>query len=33
MTDHLLRSVEFKESADGTRVRVTAIDVLIETAF
>jgi hypothetical protein len=27
------RSVEFKESADGTRVRVAAIDVLIETAF
>lgn len=31
--DHLPRSVEFKESADGTRVRVAAIDVLIETVF
>ena len=32
-TTTLSRSVEFKESADGTRVRVAAIDVLIETAF
>jgi len=27
------RSVEFKDSPDGTRVRVAAIDALIETAF
>jgi hypothetical protein len=31
--DHLLRSVEFRDSPDGTRVRVAAIDVLFETAF